>query len=577
MAATELGEFFSVGQDELRTEREITRLFAIEKEAYSKAWESQVRLFVRRHDPLREYLMKFVAASPMGAPSFYPEPLRHMKDWAEINVVYPVGEPLFVHIMKEEGKDPEYIVIEPSFTEREEDMYEELKKLIILKSAKKEYPKTPEDHEALIENLMDASVKVEGHARVLDQFRLKKIAMNRSEYRNIRYRLKRDILGQGPLEPFSTDKFIEDIHCLGPVRMYIVHKIFEMCRTTVTFRNDEELDSFLGQASERMGRPVSAIAPIIDGALADGSRVNIVYSKEISARGSSFTIRKFFDVPINVVQLIEWQTMSALEMAYLWLVLEQGLNIFVCGETASGKTTTVNSLLSYVPFNRKIFSGEDTPEVKPPQPTWQRLLTREAGPKEGFVNMFDLLKAGLRSRPNYIVIGEIRGEEGRTAFQAMQTGIPVIATFHASSVRKMVQRLTSDPINIPVQSMDSLNVVLVQMAVMRKGRMLRRCVHINEVVGYSEDFGGLMYKPVFTWEPTTDEHKFKGMNNSYVLEELVAFPRGYDSKRDIYKELFIRERILNRVLDLGIRDYYEINEIIENYRIGGLDNLPFAI
>ncbi len=577
MAATDLDEFFSIGQEELETERDIAKLYNIEKDVFTKQLESEIKLAIRRYHHLREYLSKFGSTSPMGAPSYYPEPLKPMNHMEELNIFYPVGEPLFIHILKEKGTDPEYIVIEPNFTEKEEEKYEILKTLIIQRAVKEPYPQTAEEHERLIETLMDRSVSVEGHGSFFQKFKPKTISMTKTEYSNIKYRLRRDIIGQGPLEPFSTDKFIEDIHCLGATRMYIIHKVFEMCRTNVTFRNDEELDAFLGQVSERMGRPVSATTPIIDGALADGSRVNIVYSREISARGSSFTIRKFFDVPINVIQLIEWQTLSALEMAYLWLVLEQGLNMFVCGETASGKTTTLNALLSFVQFNRKVFTGEDTPEVKPPQPTWQRLLTRETGPVEGRVEMFDLLRAGLRSRPNYIVIGEIRGVEGRTAFQAMQTGIPVLATFHASSVKKLTQRLTSDPILVPLASMDSLNVVLIQMAVMRKGKMLRRCLHLNEIVGYSEDFGGLMYKPVFFWEPQNDDHKFKGMNNSYVLEELVAFPQGYENKRDIYKELFLREKILNRVKDLGIRDYYEVNEIIQNYRIGGVDSLPFAL
>jgi len=577
MAAAEADDFFALGQEELETQRSISRLYRIDREIYTKQLDTEIKLAIRRYQHLREYLSKFSATSSLGPPSYYPEPLREMKNWEEVNVVYPVGEPLFIHILKEKGTDPEYIVIEPSFSEKEEEMYKTLKTLIIQRAVKEEYPKTLEEHEHLIEKLMDRSVTVEGYASIFQKFRPQTIPMTRTEYANIKYRLKRDIIGQGPLEPFSTDKFIEDIHCLGATRMYIVHKVFEMCRTSVTFRNDDELDSFLSQASERMGRPVSATTPIVDGALADGSRVNIVYSREISARGSSFTIRKFFDVPINVIQLVEWGTLSALEMAYLWLVLEQGLNLFVCGETASGKTTTLNAILSFVQFNKKIFSGEDTPEVKPPQPTWQRLLTRETGPEEGRVEMFDLLRAGLRSRPDYIVIGEIRGKEGRTAFQAMQTGIPVLATFHASSVKKLVQRMTSDPILVPLASMDSLNIILIQQAVMRKGKMLRRCLHINEIVGYSEDFGGLMYKPVFFWEPQTDEHKFKGMNNSFILEEKVAFPQGYDNIRDIYKELFRRELVLKRIQELGIRDYYEVNDILQAYRIGGTDNLPFAL
>jgi len=116
------------------------------------------------------------------------------------------------------------------------------------------------------------------------------------------------------------------------------------------------------------------------------------------------------------------------------------MSVFVCGETASGKTTLLNAIFPFIPYDQKIFSAEDTLEVQPPHSVWQQLSTREFGPEDSKVDTFALLRSGLRSRPNYIIVGEIRGKEGNVAFQAMQTGIPVMATFHAASIKRMIQR-----------------------------------------------------------------------------------------------------------------------------------------
>ncbi len=129
------------------------------------------------------------------------------------------------------------------------------------------------------------------------------------------------------------------------------------------------------------------------------------------------------------------------------------------------------------------------------------------------MTLYDLLRTALRSRPNYIIVGEIRGgAEGAMAFQAMQTGHPVISTFHAASVRKMIQRFTGNPINIPVTFMDNLNIALIQQAVyVRGGKFLRRTTSINEIEGgYFEELGGVSTKAVFQWDPTTDQHIFRG-------------------------------------------------------------------
>jgi len=253
------------------------------------------------------------------------------------------------------------------------------------------------------------------------------------------------------------------------------------------------------------------------------------------------------------------------------------MSIFFSGETASGKTTMLNACLPFVNKKHKIYSVEDTAEVQPPQAVWQQLITREQGPPESHVDMFTLLKAALRSRPNYIIAGEIRGVEGAVAFQAMQTGHPVLATFHASAVRKMIQRLTGDPINVPVTFIDNLNIAMILQAVYRKGAFLRRCISVEEIEGYYEEAGGVVTRAVFQWDPSADVHHFRGLNDSFILENKIADRLGYEDKRQIYEDLFLRSRILLRMREEGIEEYFDVLKVIWDFQEKGLDGLPFPV
>ena len=269
--------------------------------------------------------------------------------------------------------------------------------------------------------------------------------------------------------------------------------------------------------------------------------------------------------------------MTAEMAAYVWLCLENGMSLFVCGEAACGKSATLNALMGFINARDKIYTAEDTPEVRPPHPVWQRLLTRDTGPVDARVTMFDLLKAALRSRPNYIVVGEIRGAEGNVAFQAMQTGHPTMATFHASSVDKLIQRFTSDPINVPLPFMPNLNVVLIQMAVYVHGRMLRRVLAVDEIEGYSKRADTAITRQVFAWDSVKDVFQFGGRNNSYVLESLVAPKIGMDDSRDVYKILDKRTWIIEELIRREMFDYHQIRDLLFDYQRRRDAALPFEL
>jgi flagellar protein FlaI len=367
----------------------------------------------------------------------------------------------------------------------------------------------------------------------------------------------------------------EDIHVIGPHECYVDHGVYGMLETTVDFGDSEQFDNWLRNMGERMGDPVSDSDPIVDSTLPDGSRINIVYSDDVSVKGPSLTIRQGEDTPLSIAQITKWGTLSPRLAAYLWLCLENEQTVFVVGETASGKTTTLNASLSFIPRDAKIYSAEDTAEVIPPHNTWQQLLTREGGGDGTDIDLFDLVATALRSRPDYIIVGEVRGAEGQMAFQAAQTGHPVMLTFHASDIVSMIQRFTGEPINVPETFMDNADVALFQNRVKQGDDVLRRVTSVQEIEGYSDEMGGVVTREVFNWDPVEDEIVFQGMNNSYVLEEQIATLLGYEDTRDIYDDLDFRAEIMRRMFQEDILGYHEVNETIEAFQRDGIEGLPF--
>ena len=372
------------------------------------------------------------------------------------------------------------------------------------------------------------------------------------------------------------DPNIEDIHIIAGENIHLIHKIFEMIKTNVVI-DDKEAATFTRTLSEKMGTPVSEGKPIVDGVLPDGSRGNIIFSSAISIKGPSMTIRKFTETPISITQLINWGTLSAGIASYFWLCLQYGRSFFLCGGTACGKTTTMNALIPFIPPEKKIYTAEGTPELQVPHTVWQRLLTKTTGPKEGQVDLFDLLRAALRSRPDYIIPGEVRGAEGSIVFQAMQTGHPCMTTFHAGSVTKVIQRFTGDPINVPKTFMDNLDFVVIQLALERDGRMIRRVTSIDEIEGYNRAVDGIMARKAFDWVPTEDRHVFTANKNSFILEEKIAKNAGYADRAEIYDEYERRKAILERMVQEQIFDYYEVVQCIWGFYNEGEKGLPFKI
>ena len=537
---------------------------------------------------VRDFEMRY------GSRPIYYGPLdRDAKKQRPLNLIYVTREPIFVHIYEPPADDDGggtvmWFGLEPQLTEEEENIRRELVETLLQEAPSAPSFTTDNEFENILQQMIDrytildteASNLVRRQGRLWEMVGMddKRLTVSSTQRERLSYVVVRDLIRNGPLEPLLSDEMLEDIHSVGLKHIHMDHKVFGMVTSNIRFRERELLSRYLRAMSERIGRPVSDNKPIIDGVLLDGSRINIIFSDDVSMLGPSFTIRKFAEETISVIQLIKWGTMSAQQAAYIWICLEYGMSVLVSGETASGKTTTLNAILPFIDHNVKIYSAEDTPEVKVRHKIWQRLVTRDAKNEDSRVEMFDLLKAALRSRPRCIIIGEIRGVEGATAFQAMQTGHPVIATFHASSIVKMIQRFTGDPINVPIRFFDNLNFAIFQEVVEAPGGgIARRITGIDEVIGYNKHSDGVLTRGMFEWDPVKDKHYFRGMFQSHLLENKIAAMAGFSNKRDIYDEMLRRADAIQRMADRDLTHYDDVFDLLGLYYSNGWDHFSRAI
>jgi flagellar protein FlaI len=440
------------------------------------------------------------------------------------NIIYPLGLGIYAHI-NVGGEIGKYTLVEPAKPDRE--LLDQVEMAVAKLVEAKEYRG---QREKILAALFKQAIKK----------KLVKIPKGMDE-NNVLYYFLRDKIGHGFLDGFLADPWLEDVSIPGEGKVFVYHKMFGHLETNIEVTKGE-IDRLLRSISERYGKVLSYTHPIIDIHLPDGSRFNIVFGEDISLKGSNFTIRKFPQEPISVAHLIKWRTISPELAAYLWMLFDVGVSAFVCGETASGKTTTLNALACFINSDSKIVSIEETPEINIFHKNWIREVTRMHTGAQ--VTMFDLLKAALRQRPDYIIVGEIRGEEGRVAFQAIETGHPVLSTMHAGTLGQLFQRLTSYPIEVPKTHIDGLNLAIFQARMERGKKFIRRVTSVNEIIGYEPDENRLNYLPTFIYDPDLDHLRFMG--SSFHLETKVLTFRGWGKERlrELYDELKVRAEIL---------------------------------
>ena len=429
-----------------------------------------------------------------------------------------------------------YEVIEPPLSPIESELLERLRSVMVDR----------------FEPLVDTEVETrrrELRRMIDDQLQEWELSPSPTTKGRILYYLERDFIGYGIVDVPMTDSEVEDISCDGVgIPLYIYHRKYGSIRSNLKFTSSKEVDDFVVWLAQRSGKHISVASPMLDATIPDGSRLQATLGTHVTKRGSSFTVRRFRDNPFTPVDLLKFKTMSPEMMAYLWIAIETGQSMMVCGGTASGKTTTLNATLLFIPPQMKIVSIEDTRELNLPHENWVPSLTRAgfgaknvvSGKAPGEIDMFDLLAAALRQRPQYLMVGEVRGAEAFIVFQAMATGKTCYTTFHAESVSAMVHRMENPPISLPRSLVSALNLVLLQRQVKVGTKMTRRVSSLTEIVGLDPETNELITNSVYSWNPGDDTFLFSG--HSYIYER-VAIMKNL-TMRDMEREVHNRVEML---------------------------------
>jgi len=468
---------------------------------------------------------------------------------------YPLRRPYSYAAIKRDPVTEEiiYEVVEPTLNEGEKKALEILKKRLLdeLKIDLEAFENREKAEEFLKKEI----------ERVVKKYKMK---LSKEALDKLFYYISRDFIGYGKIEPLMIDPFIEDISCDGPqIPIYVWHRDYESIPTNVKFESEEELSSFIIRLAYRAGKHISIANPIVEARLPDGSRAVLTLGTEVTRRGSTFTIRKFKREPFTIIDLIRLNTVSSHMAAYFWFVIEHKASIIVAGGIASGKTTLLNCLSMFIKPEYKIVTVEETPELNLPHENWIASITRAGyGPEgTGAITLFDLVKAALRQRPDYIIVGEVRGEEAYVLFQAMATGHLGFCTIHAETLDRVFKRLESKPMNIPRVFFEAIDVLTLQVRTERKGRPIRRTKVVAEVTGLHPETLEPKLLEVFRWDPATDTHVYLG--RSHLVEE-IARDKAI-SLEEAEREIERRKLVLEWMVRKNLRDYKTVASIIREY------------
>ena len=469
---------------------------------------------------------------------------------------YPVMPPhAFARVVRDKRTlNIIYQIIEPPLTKKEEEYRQEIFDIFV-KSLTASINEIDADPIAYLRTAMDKIIKSYG------------MKVNKKSKSKIFYYLRRDLVGYGRMDVMMNDPNVEDVSLDGTdIPIFAYHRKFESVETTCKWETDDILESYVIKLAQRCGKHISVAEPLLDATLMDGSRIVMKLGREVSTRGSSFCIRRFKDDPFSPADIVAFRTMSSLMTAYLWIAFQNEVPMLFVGGTASGKTTTLNAMCIFIPWQMKIVSIESTREVNIPQPNWIPGLTRQGfggESNEGEIGEFELLKAALRERPEYIIVGEIRGAEAYVLFQAMATGHCAYSTVHADSVPSLVHRLENKPIDIPRVLLPALEACCIQIQTRINGRRVRRTKQIVEIVGIDPGSMELITNEVFRWDPATDDFVFSG--KSYVLEKIMV--KINYSQEDMRRELRTRKRILEWMVLNDIRKSDQVSQVVTEYYV----------
>ncbi|MBU5687794.1 MAG: type II/IV secretion system ATPase subunit [Candidatus Aenigmarchaeota archaeon] len=519
---------------------------------------------IKKPEEIEKYLLEGVEIPEF---SFKVSSFGLEEDEERLHLTYPLipekpakDEPIMAYAQitwNNEKGIYEYHVIEPPLTDELKNIFSKLKELIE-ERLNIDFNKLKKDEaKQYIRNQLEEIIKI-FNIKITDQEKL-----------ILEYYIDRDFLGLGRIEPLMHDPDIEDISCDGVnIPIFVFHKNPKIgsVKTNIVFSDPEELDETLIRFAQLCGHSISILNPLLDGALPDGSRIQGTLATDIAKRGSNFTIRKFSKSPYTPTHILASETVDVKTLAFLWTAVDYGSSVLLSGGTATGKTTFLNILSLFIRPEMKIVSIEDTSEIVLPHPHWISQVARvpiasEQGKSRGEIDLFDLLRESLRQRPDYIIVGEVRGKEAYVLFQQMATGHYSLATIHAESMEKLIDRLITPPIQLPPSLIESLDIVIFVTATRYKGKFVRKVKSINEIVGFNYSENKPIFKEIIRWNSETN--KFEVVNKSSILEKIRK--RYGFSQKQITDEIKRRMLILNWMFQKNITDYKDVAKIIEAY------------
>ena len=481
-------------------------------------------------------------------------PIPMMKDKTQVNVRYTLISPFTtVHIYwNEKESELKYEIEEPILDMNEKEI------LAKIEEGMKEIINV----NVVVEKTKQAVLEyIDKTARLLiEEFNIK---ISESSYHKLFYYMYRDFVGFNDIDPLINDYFIEDIECNGvDTPVYIVHRLFRNIKTNIVFKDIDVLASFVEKLAQRTGRYISYAQPILDGSLPDGSRVNATYTKDISSKGPTFTIRKFTTLPWTPVQLVSFNTLSPEMLAYFWILTQYHANILIAGGTSSGKTTLLNAISFFIPPEARVVSIEDTRELNLPRENWLPSVARgsigEGG--VGEVDLFKLLKNSFRQNPDYVIVGEVRGKEAFVLFQGMASGHPSLSTIHADSVDTVIKRLETPPIELSPTLLNVLDCVCIMTHAIAKKQETRKLKEIVEIINVTPE-GIAMTNTPFMWNPSDDNFYFK--KNSKIFDKIAK--RFGITTEEINVEFRKRVKLIYSLYQNKVFDYQEFQDVITRY------------
>ncbi len=503
----------------------------------------------------RKITMEAVSVSPVFIAVSAAKPLS-LREYEEVES-YPLEEPwVYARILRHK-KTSEYIyyVYEIGLTEKERELYSQ-----IMDALYWEIQPPPSDVDAITYFYKEAR-------RIVRTFQIRLGRTPGISWRKILYYVTRDAVGFGPIDPLMKDPEIEDISCNGVRKpVFVWHRRYEYIKTNIVFERDDELDNLVVKLAHMGGKHISVAFPVVDAILPGGHRLAATYRREVTTGGSSFTIRKFREDPLTVVDMIMGNTLSPEVAAYYWILMEHKRPGMVMGVTGSGKTTTLNALLTMLKPSVKVVTIEDTPELKLPLENWVQLIPRMSygfgaeGKNE--ITLYDLIRISLRYRPDIIVVGEVRGEEAYVLFQAIATGHGGMTTLHAENIDAAAKRLTSPPMNIPKGYIPLMNFALLIRRVeivdreTKRSRVVRRITYTWEI----KDFGE--YVPVHKWNAYTDEHEVY-YEKSFLLKHIMDLV-GW-TEDELRNEIERRSTVMRWLAAKNLRSYKDVARVVREY------------